>query len=141
MGVDIKYCGLELMIRVFCAILFIFQGYDKLFKIGFTGVKETFYREANKKQVPHLLVDVLVYYTSIIEFLGGIFLLVGLFQNTVLMLLGIDLILVGLAFSYLEPMWDMKHVLPRLILVAMLMAMPSEWSFFSIKTLVHYLLK
>lgn len=141
MGVDIKYCGLELMIRVFCAILFIFQGYDKLFKIGFTGVKETFYREANKKQVPHLLVDVLVYYTSIIEFFGGIFLLVGLFQNTVLMLLGIDLILVGVAFSYLEPMWDMKHVLPRLILVAMLLAMPDDWSFFSLKTLLNYVLR
>lgn len=141
MEVDIKYYTLELMVRVFCAVLFIFQGYDKIFNIGFNGVKNTFYREANKKQIPHVVVDALVYYTSVVEFFGGILLLIGLFQNAVLFLLGVDLILVAIAFSFLEPMWDMKHVLPRLILVAMLLAMPNEWSFFSLKSLLHYLLK
>lgn len=141
MGVDIKYCELELLIRLFCACLFIFQGYDKLFRIGFSGVKTTFYRETNSAHVPHFLIDLLVYYSTIVEFFAGIFLLVGLFQNTALILLGIDLVLVGAAFSFLEPMWDMKHVLPRLLLVAMLFAMPNEWSFFTLKNLIHYILK
>lgn len=141
MGVDFKYYELELLVRIFCATLFIFQGYDKLFKIGFSGVKEIFYGEADKKRLPHSLVDLLVYYTCLVEFFGGLLLLVGLFHNVALVLLGVDLILVGIAFSIIEPMWDMKHVLPRLILVAMLLAMPDDWSFFSLETLLHYLLR
>jgi len=141
MGVDFKYYVLELIVRVFCASIFIFQGYDKLFRIGFKGVKEAFYIEADKKKVPRLLVDGLVYYTTLVEFFCGIFLLLGIFQSESLIFLGFDLILVGLAFSFVEPMWDMKHVFPRFMLVVMLLAMPSDWSFLNIKTLIEYVFK
>lgn len=141
MPVEIKYQMLELILRVFCGVLFLFQGYDKLFRIGLKGVKEAMYVESDRKRVPHLFVDLLVYYTTFVEVVAGLLLILGLFQTQAEFLLGIDLILVAVAFSFVEPMWDMKHVFPRLILISILMAMPSEWSFFNLKTILDYLNK
>ncbi|HWY09824.1 MAG TPA: hypothetical protein VN026_00795 [Bacteroidia bacterium] len=45
-------------------------------------------------------------------------------SNYTLYALGLDLVLVGFAFSVSEPMWDMKYVFPRLILVFLLLIMP-----------------
>ena len=72
------------------------------------------------------------FYTSVVEFFGGILLIFGLFKPIVLALLGIDLIMVAMAFSIIEPMWDMKHVFPRLVLLSALMIIPHNWELYSI---------
>ena len=117
----------ELLIRFFAGILFVFQGYDKLFRIKIPGVIAVFKSEAQSNHIPSSLISGMAYYTSFAEFLGGFFLLMGFFTNYALYALGIDLILVTLAFSYVEPMWDMKHVFPRFVLVIILLLLPTEY--------------
>ncbi len=135
---DYLHYTFELFIRLFCGIIFIFQGYDKLFKVKLNQVIDTFDDEAEKKHIPKPFVVFSAFYSSIVEFIGGILLVVGLFKPIVLILLGFDLIMVAFAFSIIEAMWDMKHVFPRLILVASLMLIPSEWGIFSIDYLLKF---
>ena len=109
-----------------------FQGYDKLFVVKIKGVVDLFQNNARQKRVPEFLQYTMAYYTSSIEFFGGILLILGLFKNVVLVLLGFDVIMVALAFSVLEPVWDMRHVFPRLLIISVLLVIPEEWSRFTL---------
>ncbi|MBP7810009.1 MAG: DoxX family membrane protein [Bacteroidia bacterium] len=129
----------ETMVRVFAGILFFFQGYDKLFKIKMPGVIDTFMRDASRRNISRPLVSLIAYYTSIVEFVGGLLLIVGLLSNYVLYALGIDLLLVCFAFSFIEPMWDMKHVFPRFLLIILLLLLPLEQNILSLDYLINYL--
>jgi putative oxidoreductase len=128
----------ELLIRVFAGILFLFQGYDKLFKVKISGVIDTFKTDAGRQHIPGFLVTLMAYYTSIVEFFGGLLLILGLFTNYTLYLIGFDLLLVCFAFSYMKPMWDMKHVFPRFILVIILLILPNECNNFSFDYLLGH---
>lgn len=137
METSLKYQLLELLIRLFCGIIFLFQGYDKLFKVKIKGVVELFQSSASQKHIPAFLQYGLALYSSCIEFFGGMFLILGLYKNVVLLLLGADVIMVSLVFSILEPVWDMRHVFPRLLIVSILLLMPDDWSRFSLDYLMH----
>jgi len=117
----------EVLIRVFTGILFLFQGYDKLFTVKISGVVNTFFEEAEHHHIHKPWVTVIAYYTSIVEFLGGLLLILGLFTNYSLILLGIDMVLVAFAFSVMKPVWDLRHVFPRLMLLVTLLLLPEEW--------------
>jgi putative oxidoreductase len=124
------------LLRVFTGILFLFQGYDKLFRIKMEGVIDTFQFDAAKHHIPKPMVVMMAYYTSIVEFAGGIMLILGLFTNYALYALGLDLLMVCFAFSLVEPMWDMKHVFPRFILVIFLLVLPPEHNKLSVDHLL-----
>lgn len=126
----------ELMLRVFCGVVFLYQGYDKLFKVKISGVTETFQVMAQKHNIPQFVLKFSAAFTSIAEFVGGLLLILGLFKPIALALLGLDLIFVGVAFSMLEPVWDMRHVFPRLLMVFLLMVLPPEWELFSLDHLL-----
>lgn len=79
MDVSLKYQFLELIIRLFCGIIFVFQGYDKLFVVKVKGVVDLFQNNARQKNVPQFLQYGMAYYTSAMEFFGGILLILGLF--------------------------------------------------------------
>jgi putative oxidoreductase len=132
MEISYKYYALELTLRLFCGILFLFQGHDKIFKVRIRGVIETFRYEAQQKHIPEWALRFVAVFTSYVEFIGGILLIIGLFKNYALFLLGIDLVLVAAAFSYMKPMWDLKNVFPRLMLVVLLLGMPTRWAVLSI---------
>lgn len=127
----------ETLIRSFAGILFMFQGYDKLFRIKIPGVIDVFRADVQRKHIPRPLLNSMAYYTSFVEFYGGFFLLLGFLTNYVLYALGLDLILVGIAFSYMEPMWDMKHVFPRFILVITLLLLPDEYRQLTVDRLLN----
>jgi len=129
---SVKYQFLELIVRLFCGIIFLFQGYDKLFVVKIKGVVSLFQHDAGKKRIPLFMQYGIAYYTSAMEFFGGILLILGLVKNYVLVLLGFDVILVAVAFSVLEPVWDMRHVFPRLLIISVLLVMPEEWSRFTL---------
>ena len=122
----------ELLIRIFAAVLFIFQGYDKLFRIKMPAVIAAFVADTDRFHVPRPLVKLIAYYTSLVEFFAGLFLLAGFFTTYALYALGLDLIIVSIAFSYMNPMWDMKFVFPRFILVITLLFIPEHYRFFSL---------
>jgi len=125
------------LVRVFTGVLFFFQGYDKLFKVKIRGVVDTFLQDAEQHHIHRPMVTLIAYYTSIIEFAGGITLALGLFTNYTLYLLGLDLLLAAFAFSLVQPMWDMKHLFPRLVLVMALLIFPSEWNKISLDFLFN----
>jgi uncharacterized membrane protein YphA (DoxX/SURF4 family) len=127
----------ESIIRIFAGILFFFQGYDKLFKVKISGVTNTFLDEAEHHHIHRPLLTVIAAYTSVVEFAGGIALLLGFFTHYALYLLGIDLLLAAFAFSLLQPMWDMKHLFPRFVLVIALLLLPDAWNKFSIDYLMN----
>jgi putative oxidoreductase len=130
---EIKYYIVEFLVRLFCGIIFLFQGFDKLFTVKMTGVVDSFSLETSKLHVPRFLVFFVAFITSMIEFLGGAMLILGLYKNIALTLLGIDIIIVTVAFSFLNPIWDMRHVFPRLLLISL----PDEWFHFGIENLLR----
>lgn len=131
-----KYQIAELILRVFCGVIFVYQGYDKLFKIKISGVTQAFQMNAQKNNIPDFLLKGAAVYTSFVEFIGGLLLILGLFKNYALLLLGVDLIVVAMGFSMMEPVWDMRHVFPRLMMVFVLLILPAEWEYFSIDQLI-----
>ncbi|MGZ4064607.1 MAG: DoxX family membrane protein, partial [Bacteroidia bacterium] len=63
----------EMLIRSFAGILFMFQGYDKLFRIKIPGVIEVFRADVQRNHIPKPLLSSMAYYTSYVEFIGGFF--------------------------------------------------------------------
>ncbi len=120
----------ELFLRIFAGILFLFQGYDKLFRVKIKGVVETFSPEASQNHIAQPILFLFAYYTSCVEFFGGMFLLLGFMTTYTLITLGIDLLLVSLAFSFISAMWDMRFLLPRFLLVIVLLVLPDDYRLF-----------
>lgn len=132
-----KYELFSLIIRVFTGLLFLFQGYDKLFKIGLKGCVETFYADSRKLNVPTPLLWIVVSFTSVAEFFGGVFLMIGLFYPYTLIALGIDLILVAVAFGLVQPMWDTRHAFPRFLLIILNMFVLIQFNKFTLDNLFN----
>ncbi len=107
----------ELFVRLFLAILLVAQGYDKLFVIKISQVIDTFLVDARQKRIPYFFIAFSAYFTSIVEFSCGILLLLGLFHDVAIIVLIIDFLVVCIGFSILNPMWDLKNVFPRLLLL------------------------
>jgi putative oxidoreductase len=134
---EYKFQITELIIRLFAGILFFFQGYDKIFKIKMPNVINTFMGDAQEHNVPAPLVTSMAYFTSFTELIAGLFLTLGLFTDISLYFLGLDLILVCFAFSLINPIWDMKHVFPRFLLVILLLLLPESNNVFSLDSILN----
>ncbi len=132
---DINFSIAEVFVRCFLGILFIFQGYDKLFVVKIKNVINAFHNEADRKHIPEFLVVFTSYFTSITEFAGGILLVTGLFHQFVPIILAINLLIVEFAFSFLRPMWDLQHVFPRVILLTLIFLL-SDYFYFGLDTLL-----
>lgn len=117
--------------RVFLGLLFLFQGFDAVFRIGLKTVINTAAEPLVNKGVPKFLVIAGSFYTSYVQLIAGVLLIIGLFKYYALYLLGIDLLLVCVVFGLVTPMWDMRHVFPRLLLLIFLLIVPEEWDVLS----------
>jgi len=129
---------LAFTLRVILGILFFMQGYDKVVKVKLPGVVKSFRYEFGNVKMPDFILVSAAYFSSIIELLGGLTLILGLFTKYSLYLLGIDLILVVAAFSLINPVWDMKIVFPRIIIWSILMVIPEAYNKLSLD---YFLLK
>ena len=114
-----------LFIRVFTGILFLFQGYDKIFRLGLKEVFNTVSPSYKKAGLGDGSIRLFVTITSWIELTGGLLLILGLFKYVALYALGADLLIVALGMSIINPMWDLQHVFPRFILIIFLLIYPS----------------
>src|SRR5689334_8573111 len=91
----------SLLARLLLGILFLFQGYDKVFVVKMRTVIETIEPSYRKIKLPGFMISLVAYFTSYVELLGGLFLIVGIFKYTSLYLLGADLIIVSIGMSLL----------------------------------------
>lgn len=121
-----------LLSRILLGVLFLFQGYDKLFKFKISGVESVYKPELVRRGIPGLLIKPSIFISSWIEFLGGILLLPGLFMQPVLAILGLNLIGAAIAFSIARPMWDMQYFFPRFALLIFLLIAPTSWNIYSL---------
>jgi putative oxidoreductase len=112
------------VVRIILGVLFFFQAYDKIFKIKLVNVVKEISSGSKSKHLPKGLIELSVYSSSYLELIGGLFLILGLFTLPVLYLLGIHIVIVSFAFSYLDPVWDTKLVFSRLILLLLLILSP-----------------
>lgn len=127
---------LFMFVRVVLGILFFFQAYHKIFKLKLKYVYIEVSEGCLEKGIPLIFSRLSVYGSSFIELVAGAFLILGLFTPFVLYLLGFHMILVVLAFSFLDGLWDMKHVFPRLILLIFLFILPVSWNVISFDYLI-----
>lgn len=122
--------------RVLLGILFFIQGYDKIFNIKISNVIETIRPSYHKLKLPDFMIVLSAYFTSYIEFICGLFLMVGLMKYFSLYLLGVDLIIVSFGMSVINSVWNMELVFPRFLLLLFLLIYPAEYD---VVTLQHLL--
>ena len=124
-----------LIIRLIAGILFFFQAYDKIFKLGVKNVIWTFRESLSGTFLKGGILASAVYASSYLELGFGALLMTGIYKSYVLYILGIDLLIVALVFSLIKPMWDMQFFFPRLILITILLLCPPEWDQFTLTLL------
>lgn len=127
---------LPFMIRVILGTLLFFQSYEIVARIGIGETCRTVYEGTREKKIPDWFANVSVYLSTYIQLIGGGLLILGLFTPIVMIIIGINLIMVCIGFSYLKGIWDMLHVFPRLILLIILMVIYSEADMISLDYLL-----
>jgi len=121
-----------LFARALLGIIFLMQGYGKIFTYTVPKVYSMFFKDFEKTFLPKWLIWGTAYYTSYVELICGFLLIIGLFRKYALYLLGIDLLVVSLGHGLLEPIWDLQHVIPRAILLIFILVAPAEWDRWSL---------
>ncbi len=116
-----------LFIRALLGIIFLMQGFGKVFTIGVANVYGMFFKDFEKTILPNWLIWSTAYYTSYVELVCGFLLIIGLFKKYVLYLLAADLLVVSFGHGLMQPIWDLQHVIPRAILLIPLFLLPQEW--------------
>ena len=114
-------------IRVLLGIIFLMQGYGKVFTMGLSVVYDRFFRAFENSILPKWLIITSAYYTSYVELIGGFLLIIGLFRKCAMYVLAVDLLIVSFGHGLMEPIWDLSHVIPRSILLAILFFLPPSW--------------
>jgi uncharacterized membrane protein YphA (DoxX/SURF4 family) len=114
-------------IRCLLGIIFLMQGYGKIFSFTVPKLYNMFFHDFEKTFLPKWLIWTTAYYTSYVEMIGGFLLIVGLFRKQALLLLAVDLLVVSFGHGLLEPIWDLSHVFPRAMLLITLFLAPLQW--------------
>lgn len=123
-------------VRIFVGMLFLFQGYQKLFIVKVDGVLQTYKPLLQQKGIPQIITIGGIWLTSSAEFLFGLLLTIGMFTQLSLFALTVDVLLASTAFGVMRPMWDMQFVFPRFVSLIFLLLAPIEWNLFSLDILI-----
>ena len=124
--------------RLLVGVIFLMQGYGKVFTWGIDKVYHMdFFQAAYKHILPEFITLSTAYYTSYVELIGGSLLVVGFNTNYALYALASVLIIVTVGHGLVEPIWNLSHVMYRAILVISLLLYPAEWDRFSLDYYIH----
>lgn len=127
----------SLLARLVLGILFFFQGYEKIFRIGLRQTEDAMTGAMFRTALPRQLVRFITILSSFIELCAGLTLFAGLFLFPSLVLLSANLLLVVLAMSLRESLWDMRYVWPRLALLVFLWSVPLQAHRFSVDFILN----
>jgi len=122
--------------RALLGVIFLMQGYGKIFTYTVPKVYNLFFKDFEKTFLPKWLIWGTAYYTSYVELICGFLLIIGLFRKYALYLLGIDLLIVSFGHGLMEPIWDLQHVIPRAILLIIILLAPGEWDKWNADSLI-----
>lgn len=117
-----------LLIRLILGLIFLMQGYGKVFNWGVENLYQMdFFYDTYKDLLPSWLIYCTAYYTSYAELLGGAMLVLGLKIDWALYALGSVLVIVTFGHGLASPIWDLSNVMYRAILLIALLLLPKEW--------------
>lgn len=116
-----------LFIRLLLGIIFFMQGYGKVINIGVEEIYNSFFASYESTFLPVWLLKFTAYFTSFSELLAGGLLILGLFRNFALYLLATVLLVVSFGHGIFAPIWDLQHVIFRVLLLVPLLLLPEEW--------------
>jgi len=118
--------------------IFFMQGFGKVFKWGIDKLYNMeFFYNTYKDILPDFVIKSTAYYTSYIELIAGLLLIIGLKRDYALYLLASVLVIVTFGHGLVDPIWNLSHVMYRTMLLVVLLLLPKDWDKFSI----DYLLK
>ena len=126
-----------LTIRMLLGFIFLMQGFGKVVTMGVEQVyKADFFYGTFNTLLPDFIIQATAYYTSYIELIGGLLLVIGFKTNYALYALASVLIIVTFGHGLAQPIWDLSHVMFRAILLVALLLLPQEWDKFSLDNLI-----
>ncbi len=111
--------------RCLLGLIFLMQGYGKVFTYGVNNVYEQFFISYTET-FPIFLVQFTAYFTSYTELIGGLFLVFGLFRNYTYYGLALVILIVSFGHGLAQPIWDLQHVFFRSALLIILFLTPQE---------------
>lgn len=126
-----------LLVRLILGILFFFQGYDKIFKLGINNVADAAITPVTEKIFGRTFFKILILVSSWTELVAGLMIAFGFQRDIGLLLLSADMLMTGLIFTLIKPMWDMQYYFPRLALLVLLMLMPEACDCYRIDSLLN----
>ena len=121
--------------RVLLGLIFLMQGYGKVFSFGMDALYQSF--APYEQKLPKFLVVFAAYFTTYAELIGGLLLVLGLFRNYALYALGAVLLIVSFGHGLSQPIWDLSHVFPRAVLLIALLVMPQDWDQWQVEKLIR----
>ena len=125
------------MIRLILGLIFLMQGYGKVFNYGVENLYQMdFFHGTYKDLLPDFITRATAYFTSYAELIAGFLLTIGLFRDYALYALGLVLIIVTFGHGLAEPIWDLSHVMYRTMLLLALLFLPKAWDKYSVDTLI-----
>ena len=120
-----------LFLRLILGLIFLMQGIGKVFMFGKDNVFSMLQAET-KGWFPEIIVHVTGFYTSYVELIAGLLLVIGLKVDYALYTLASVLVIVCFGHGLVYTIWDLSHVIPRVILLTAILLLPKEWDRFSI---------
>lgn len=121
------YHAAALLARILLGCLFFFQGYDAVFNVRVRTVIATFENRFAHHGIPRFLTVAGSWFTSLSALTGGALLIAGIFKYAALYLLSLNLVVAAIGFGINIPVWDTRHVFPRLALLLLLLLLPESW--------------
>ena len=124
--------------RLLLGFIFLMQGYGKVFTWGIEKLYNMeFFHDIYKNILPDYITHATAYYTSYIELIGGLLLVLGFKRDYALYALASVLIIVTFGHGLAEPIWDISHVIYRAILLIALLIIPKEWDRYSLDIFIQ----
>jgi len=114
-------------VRIILALIFLMAAYGKIFTWGIDNVYNSSFASFENTFLPVFLLKFITYYTSYVELIAGFLLLIGLKRDYALYALASVLIIVTYGHGLQSPIWDVKDVIFRTILLGVLLIAPVEW--------------
>lgn len=122
-----------LTLRLVLGFVFLMQGFGKVFTMGVDNIfNSAFFYEAYKDILPEFIIYGTAYYTSYVELIGGLLLVIGLKRDYALYALASVLVIVTFGHGLTDFVWDLSHVMFRMIPLVALLLLPKEWDRFSV---------
>ena len=126
-----------LTLRLILGFIFLMQGYGKVFTMGVENVYQAdFFLGTFVNLLPNTIIHATAYFTSYVELIGGLLLVVGLLRDYALYALAVVLVIVTFGHGLATPIWDLSHVIFRMIPLVAILLLPKEWDAFSIDNLM-----